>query len=78
MKATIVEEKSKNANPVFPCLRKSNHDKRLVVLFTDFRKGVVIVPSDTHTIGEYSDEWSLCDDYIAWEEVTDITINFKF
>lgn len=60
-------------NPVvFPVGRKLR-GSTLVVLFTDYRSGVVLVGSSDHAVGEYKTVWAHCkaDD---WQPV-EVTIN---
>lgn len=60
-------------NPVvFPVCRKLRGSP-LVVLFTDYRSGVVLVGSPDHAVGEYKTVWTEVDDS-EWQPVK-VTIN---
>jgi hypothetical protein len=46
----------------YPCLMKvvncSAKENPLVVLFSGFSKGTVLIPNESYKVGTYSDSWS--------------------
>lgn len=71
MKTKIIKQEEPKTEWKFPCLGRVK-DTTLVVLFTDFRKGTVIIPSEKHPdYGWVSTDWNM-DNFTPITEPTTI------
>lgn len=57
----------------FPCLRKSRRSG-LVVLFTAYQEGIVLVGTHEYEVGHKSDDWIEFSNENNWEIVNSLTI----
>lgn len=79
MIATIIDKKLREA--IFPKLAR-HVDLGYIVLFSNSTTGTIISSSpntygDDFEVGYYSNNWVVIDDIEVWEELSEVTINFK-